>query len=31
MKEKIKKFEKLIEKSNKILLINHIRMDPDSF
>ncbi|MDD2907246.1 MAG: DHH family phosphoesterase [Candidatus Gracilibacteria bacterium] len=31
MKENIKKLEKLIKKSKKILLINHIRMDPDAF
>jgi len=31
MKEKIKKLEKLIKKADKILLINHIRMDPDAF
>ena len=29
MKENIKKFEELIKNSNKILLVNHIRMDPD--
>lgn len=31
MKENIKKLEKLIKKAEKILLINHIRMDPDAF
>jgi len=31
MKKKIEKFEKLIKKADKILLINHIRMDPDAF
>lgn len=31
MIEKIKEFKLLIEKSNKILLINHIKMDPDAF
>lgn len=31
MLEKIEKFKSLIEKSNKILLINHIKMDPDAF
>ncbi len=31
MEEKIQKFKSLIEKSNKILLINHIKMDPDAF
>lgn len=31
MKENIKKLEKLIKKADKILLINHIRMDPDAF
>lgn len=27
----LKKFEELLKNSNKILLINHIRMDPDAF
>ncbi len=27
----LKKFETLLQKSNKILLINHIKMDPDAF
>ena len=31
MQEKITKLKKLIENSDKILLINHIRMDPDAF
>lgn len=31
MKKNIEKFEKLIKKAEKILLINHIRMDPDAF
>jgi len=31
MQEKITKLKKLIENSNRILLINHIRMDPDAF
>lgn len=31
MKESILKLWKLIEKSNKILLINHVRMDMDAF
>ncbi len=31
MKEKINKLWKLIQNSNKILLINHIRMDMDAF
>lgn len=31
MEEKIIEFKKIIEKSNKILLINHIRMDMDAF
>jgi nanoRNase/pAp phosphatase (c-di-AMP/oligoRNAs hydrolase) len=31
MKEKILELKKLIEKSKKILLINHIKMDPDAF
>jgi phosphoesterase RecJ-like protein len=31
MKENIKKLWELIKKSNKILLINHIRMDMDAF
>lgn len=31
MKENIKKLAKLIKKADKILLINHIRMDPDAF
>lgn len=31
MEENIKKLEKLIKKAEKILLINHIRMDPDAF
>lgn len=30
MEKEIKKLETLIKKSNKILLINHIRMDPDA-
>lgn len=31
MKKSIKKIAKLIKKSKNILLINHIRMDPDAF
>lgn len=31
MKKEIKKFLELINSSDKILLVNHIRMDPDSF
>lgn len=31
MKKEIEKFERLIKKADKILLINHIRMDPDAF
>jgi len=31
MKKNIEKFEKLVKKAEKILLINHIRMDPDAF
>lgn len=31
MDKKIGEFKKLLDKSNKILLINHIRMDPDAF
>ena len=31
MNQKIKQLWELIKKSNKILLINHIRMDPDAF
>jgi nanoRNase/pAp phosphatase (c-di-AMP/oligoRNAs hydrolase) len=31
MLEKINEFKKLIENSKNILLINHIRMDPDAF
>ncbi|NVP17441.1 bifunctional oligoribonuclease/PAP phosphatase NrnA [Candidatus Gracilibacteria bacterium] len=31
MNKKIEKFGKLIKKAEKILLINHIRMDPDAF
>jgi len=31
MKEKIKKLWELINKSNKILVINHVRMDVDAF
>ena len=31
MQEKTIEFKKIIEKSNNILLINHIRMDPDAF
>lgn len=31
MNKKIEKFWKLIKKAEKILLINHIRMDPDAF
>lgn len=31
MLEKIMKFKDLIDKSDKLLLINHIKMDPDAF
>jgi nanoRNase/pAp phosphatase (c-di-AMP/oligoRNAs hydrolase) len=31
MTEKIKQFQELIEKSQKIALFSHIRMDPDTF
>jgi nanoRNase/pAp phosphatase (c-di-AMP/oligoRNAs hydrolase) len=31
MKEKIIQFDEILKKSKKILLINHIRMDPDAF
>jgi nanoRNase/pAp phosphatase (c-di-AMP/oligoRNAs hydrolase) len=31
MQEKINKLKKLINNSEKIVLINHIRMDPDAF
>lgn len=31
MKKNVEKFEKLIKKADKILLINHVRMDPDAF
>jgi nanoRNase/pAp phosphatase (c-di-AMP/oligoRNAs hydrolase) len=31
MKENIEKLKELIEKSEKILLINHVNMDADAF
>jgi nanoRNase/pAp phosphatase (c-di-AMP/oligoRNAs hydrolase) len=31
MQEKIKKLKILLDNSNNILLINHVRMDPDAF
>jgi nanoRNase/pAp phosphatase (c-di-AMP/oligoRNAs hydrolase) len=31
MNEKIEQLKKLLEKAEKILLINHIKMDPDAF
>jgi nanoRNase/pAp phosphatase (c-di-AMP/oligoRNAs hydrolase) len=31
LEKEIKEFKKLLLKSNKTLLINHIRMDPDAF
>jgi nanoRNase/pAp phosphatase (c-di-AMP/oligoRNAs hydrolase) len=30
MKKKIQELKKLVESSEKILLINHVKMDPDA-